>query len=121
MTWLGALLPAVQGVAAYAALCQAANSARAAGDPRTRGQVTADSLVERLTGQNHASAVPVEVQLVMSDHALLDGDSEPAELQDYGPVPAPVVRAALRADDSSGAKRASRGYAGCTRAQTAPR
>jgi hypothetical protein len=106
MTWLGALLPAVQGVAAYAALCQAADSARAAGDPRTRGQVMADSLVERLTGQDHASSVPVEVQLVMSDHALLDGDSEPAELQDYGPLPAPLARAALRADDSSEAKRA---------------
>jgi hypothetical protein len=41
MTWLTALLPVKDGVAAYAALTRAAGSARASGDPRTKGQVMA--------------------------------------------------------------------------------
>ena len=56
MTNLGALLPVTQGVAAYAALVSAADSARAAGDPRSRGQVMADTLVERVTGQARADS-----------------------------------------------------------------
>ncbi len=48
MTYLTALLPVAQGVAAYAALRRAAD---ACGDGRSRGQVMADTLVERLTGR----------------------------------------------------------------------
>ncbi len=102
MTWLGALLPARQGVAAYAALTRAADGARADGDERGRGQVMADTLVERVTGQATAEAVPMEIQLVMTDQTLLDGDSEPAELDGVGPVPAPLVRQWLR-DGTTGA------------------
>lgn len=43
MTWVTALLPVKQGVAVYAALKAAADAATAAGDPRTRGQVMADT------------------------------------------------------------------------------
>ncbi|MEO5316939.1 DUF222 domain-containing protein, partial [Pseudarthrobacter sp. CC12] len=50
MTYLTALLPVAQGVAAYAALVRDADTARAAGDDRSRGQVMADTLIERLTG-----------------------------------------------------------------------
>ena len=46
MTWLTALLPVKEGVAAYAALTRTADSARAAGDPRSKGQVMADTLVD---------------------------------------------------------------------------
>ncbi len=46
MTWLTALLPVKEGVAAYAALTRTAASARASGDPRSKGQVMADELVE---------------------------------------------------------------------------
>ena len=49
---LNATLPLAQGVAAYAALCREADAARAAGDERGRGQVMADTLVERITGQS---------------------------------------------------------------------
>ena len=45
MARLTALLPVAQGVAAYAALIKAADTARATGDPRGRGQVMADTLV----------------------------------------------------------------------------
>ena len=47
MTYLTALLPVKDGVAALAALTRAADAARAAGDERSRGQVMADTLVAR--------------------------------------------------------------------------
>jgi hypothetical protein len=91
MTYLTALVPAEQGVAAYAALVRAADSARAAGETRGKGQVMADTLVERLTGQATAADVPVRVNLVISDQALLGGH-EPAHLHGYGPLPAGLAR-----------------------------
>ena len=72
MAKLSALLPVAQGVAVYAALGAHADSCRAGGDERGRGQIMADTLVERVTGQAQASAVPVEVNLVITDTALLD-------------------------------------------------
>ena len=71
MAVLTTLLPVAQGVAAYAALKAEADTARAAGDPRTRGQVMADALVTRITGQESAERVPVCVNLVMDADALL--------------------------------------------------
>lgn len=84
MTQLTALLPVAQGVAVMAALERAAGAARAEGDERGRGQVMADTLVERVTGQATAFAVPVEVQLVMPaaggpEPALLGGHVLPAQ------------------------------------------
>lgn len=92
MTWLTASLPVVQGVSVFAALGRAADTLRAAGDPRSRGQIMADILVERVTGLTGPSDVPVEVKLVMTDRSLLRGDSEPAHLEGYGPVPAGWAR-----------------------------
>ena len=121
MTRLTALVPAGQGVAAYAALHHAALAAHAAGDERTRGQVMADTLGERVTGQAAADAVPVEVTIVMTDRSVGvttdtdatttrgaagdastdeaaasstadDGRDEPAHLLEYGPIPAGIAR-----------------------------
>jgi hypothetical protein len=92
MAYLSALLPVQQAVAAYAALTKTAESARAAGDPRSRGQVMADTLVQRVTGQAAAAAVPIQISLVITDRALLAGDTEPALLPGYGPVPAGLAR-----------------------------
>lgn len=91
MTYLTALLPVAQGVAAYAALTRAADSARSSGDPRSRGQVMADTLVERVTG-TPGGISGIEVQLVMTDRTLFQGDSEPARLKGYGTVPAEWTR-----------------------------
>lgn len=102
MSWLGALVPATQGVAAYAALSKDADARRSQGDERGRGQIMADTLVERITGQDCASAVPVQIHVVMTDRALLAGDAEPAELDGYGPLPSPLVRGWLRDDDRDG-------------------
>lgn len=92
MTLVSALLPVAQGVALYAALTQAADRARAAGDSRSRGQVMADTLVCRATGQTAADAVAVEIQLVMSDDTLLGGADVPARIVGHGPIPAGVAR-----------------------------
>ena len=96
MCYLTALLPATQGVAAYAALLRDAAGARATGDARGKGQVMADTLVERLTGQSAAPDVPVEVEVVMPLDTLLGDDHTPAHLVGYGPLPAAVARRLLR-------------------------
>jgi hypothetical protein len=93
MARLTALLPIATGVAAYAALVKAADRGRAAGDSRTRGQLMADTLVERVTGAATAEALPVEIELVMTDTTLVGGSDEPAELAGGHPIPAPAARA----------------------------
>ena len=92
MARLNALLPVAQGVAAYAALNRHADSLISQGDPRSRGQIMADTLVERLTGQASAVDVPIEISLVMNADALLAEGDEPAHLDGYGPIPAQIAR-----------------------------
>lgn len=92
MTHLTGLLPVRQGVAVYASLGRHADQLRSSGDRRSRGQIMADTLVERVTGQVAAGAVPVEVTLVMDEGSLTGTDDAPAFLERYGPVPAPLAR-----------------------------
>ncbi len=100
MSRLSGFLPVAQGVAAYAALSREADALKAAGDGRSRGQIMADTLVERLTGQAAADAVPVEVELVMTEGTLLAGADEPAHLVGLGPIPAPIARDLARDTDA---------------------
>ncbi len=106
MSYLTGFLPAEQGIAVHTALTRHADSLRARGDTRSRGQIMADTLVERVTGQTRATGSPAEIQLVMTDGALLGQDSTPARLAGYGPLPAAVARAVLRAsaDATKGAQ-----------------
>ncbi|HEU5007222.1 MAG TPA: HNH endonuclease signature motif containing protein, partial [Jatrophihabitantaceae bacterium] len=83
--------PVAQGVAVYAALGRAADTNIASGDERGRGQVMADTLVERVTGQTTAAQVPVEVNLVIDTDTLLGNGTEPA-LIDGLPIPAATGR-----------------------------
>lgn len=92
MAIISALLPVAQGVAVWAALKTVADALLGEGDERTRGQIMADTLVERVTGQEVADDVPVQVTVTISDEALLAGGSEPAWLADYGPIPASLAR-----------------------------
>jgi hypothetical protein len=99
MSRLSATLPVAQGVACYAALTRAATTVTATGDPsersRSRGQIMADTLVERVTGQARAEDVAVEIQLVMTDQTLLAAGpqpDEPAHMPGHGPVPAAIAR-----------------------------
>ena len=48
--------------------------------------------LERVTGQATADAVPVEVNVVMTDETLLAGGAAAAHLDGYGPIPAGVAR-----------------------------
>lgn len=92
MTYVTGLLPVQQGVAVYAALTRAADRLRAQGDARSRGQIMADTLVERVTGRPADRPVPVHVSLVMTERSLLGGAEEPAELAGYGVIPADLAR-----------------------------
>src|ERR1700761_2482162 len=89
MTYLTALLPVAQGVSVYAALRREADVCV---DGRSRGQVMADALVERVTGRSAAVPTPIAVNLVLSDETLMGGSDAPANICDYGPIPAAVAR-----------------------------
>lgn len=104
MTYLTALLPVAQGVSVYAALRRAADTTF---DDRSRGQIMADTLVERVTGRSAATPAPIAVNLVLSDSTLLGGDSNPANIVDYGPIPADVARGLVSAALSDPQSRAT--------------
>jgi len=89
MTYVTALLPMPQGVSVYAALRREADTC---GDGRSRGQVMADTFVERITGRPADVPVPIAVDLVITDDTLLGGDQAAARVPGYGPIPAAVAR-----------------------------
>jgi hypothetical protein len=89
MTYVTALLPVAQGVGLYAALKRSADTTF---DDRSRAQVMADTLVERVTGRPAGQPEPIAVNLVMSDQTLLGDDDSPAVIEGYGPIPAWVAR-----------------------------
>ncbi len=101
MAYVTALLPVKQGVAVHATLMRDAASVVAAGDDRTKSQIMADLLVERVTGISTATAIPVTVNVVLSDEALLGGGAEPADVPGYGPIPAGVARQWVHDADAS--------------------
>ena len=101
MTYVTALLPVAQGVAVWAALKRRADTCC---DGRSRGQVMADSLVEAVTGRPADQAVPVAVNVVISDQALLGVENTAAVIAGYGSVPSAIAQdliAAAVADPKS--------------------
>lgn len=113
MAVVTAVLPVTQAVALHASLTAAAATAHASGDSRSKGQVMADTLVDRVVSSTAGEGagdrpgealpglprdVPVEVQVVITDRALLDGDQTPAHIPGYGPVPAGWARELLTRD-----------------------
>ncbi len=95
MADLVAHLPAEQAAACLGALHRAANEHYVTADTvtRSRGQILADTLVERITGQTCAGDVAVEVQILMPVEALLDPNSPlPAEVAGHGPIPGDIAR-----------------------------
>jgi hypothetical protein len=111
MTWLTALLPVKDGVAVHTALTRAADTARAAGDGRARGQVMADSLVAGVLGSagrrdraatrweptpdEDAPSAPragIQLGLVMTDLSLFGTTEDSAHLHGHGPIPAELAR-----------------------------
>ncbi len=92
MTYVTALLPVAQGVSVYAALKREADICC---DGRSRGQVMADTLFERVTGRSAAQAVPVAVNLVISDQALVGIENCAAAIVGYGSVPSAVAQSLI--------------------------
>ncbi|WP_431231549.1 DUF222 domain-containing protein [Mycolicibacterium psychrotolerans] len=89
MTYVTALLPVAQGVSVYAALKREADVCC---DARSRGQVMADTLIERVTGRPADQPVPIAVNVVISDHALLGAEQGAAAIAGYGSVPSAVAQ-----------------------------
>ncbi|MFS3126927.1 HNH endonuclease [Nocardioides sp. Bht2] len=101
MGYLTFLMPIPQAVAAYAAVRKASLAARAAGDPRSLGQLMCDLALSRLTGlpdtgsPEQAPAVPVSLNLTMTASTLAGGHA-PATLTASGigqeVLPAEIAR-----------------------------
>jgi len=108
MARLSAELPVALGVAIYKSLSDAADSARAAGDPRARGQVMADTLGDRVLGTT--AAVPVMIELVVSDEVLLGTREDSAHLTDHGTIPAELAREIAARAGAAGLARLRRLY-----------
>ncbi|WP_226352508.1 DUF222 domain-containing protein [Pseudonocardia sp. ICBG601] len=95
MSYLTAYIPVAQGAACLAALQKAFVQVQVDPAPltRSRGQIMADTLVERVTGQATATAVNLEVQVTVPVQALLDPTPSPlpAEIPGLGPVPVELL------------------------------
>ena len=98
MTWLTSSLPVREGVAVFAALKHEAARLVAAGDPRSRGQIMADTLVARVLGGagSDRAVPPLAVNVVIGVDALLGASDEPATIPGYGPISADLVREWIR-------------------------
>jgi hypothetical protein len=97
MVYLTALLPVVEGVAAYASLKSAADTAVATGAATSRGQAMADALVARVTGHAPGS-LPLRVNLVINEDALLGDSEESGHLEAAGVLedaPADLARSLI--------------------------
>ncbi len=97
MTWFGALLSVKNGVAVHAVLQREADRLRAAGDPRTRGQIMTDTLVQRVVAPHLAAVadgteLPIVVNLVVPDSVLLGDDTGGGFVEGYGEVPGDLLR-----------------------------
>ena len=101
MTWFTSLLPVKDGVAVHAALSAEADRRRAAGDERSRGQIMADTLVQRVMAPHLASnmaggdgvpGVPLMVNVVVPDSVLWGDADGGGWVEGYGDVPGDLIR-----------------------------
>ena len=94
MAELRTMLSVKDGVAVWAVLSREADRAQAAGDPRSRQQIMADTLRDRVLdpGSGAATDVPLMINVVVPDSVLLGDDDGVGWVQDYGPVPGDLLR-----------------------------
>ena len=90
--------PAAQGVAVKEALLEVASKRRSKDDKRTDAQVMADTIVERITGQEIALAPVADGQPDHDGPNTAGGDSEPAYLKGYGTISAEYARWLITGD-----------------------
>jgi hypothetical protein len=107
MAHLSSVLPVKDGVAVWAVLSRAADSAKAAGDGRSRDQIMTDTLVARVLGtqataSSGTSAVPVLINITVDDAVLLGDQDGFGYVQDFGPVPGDLLREWIAANAEQG-------------------
>ncbi|MGO1943677.1 MAG: DUF222 domain-containing protein [Ancrocorticia sp.] len=94
MAYLTALLPMGQAFACKKALLDAAATAKNTGwadgdelqqEERSGTQIEADLLVERLTGQATPDAIPIELQIIMTDTSVFGITSMPGATSTHDP------------------------------------
>jgi hypothetical protein len=110
MAQLSALLPVKEGVAVWAVLSRDADVARAAGDPRSRSQVMADSLFRRVVGgsaesqdgEQRVSAAPLLINVTVDDAVLLGDKDGMGWVEQFGPVPGDLLREWIAANAEQG-------------------
>ena len=92
-------LPLEEGTALDQLLESEVRKAKAAGDPRSSDQVRADAAVRNIA-MEPATGLPLalKLQVIITDRALLAGDTEPATIPGYGVVPARRVRELMIAE-----------------------
>jgi hypothetical protein len=73
-----------------------ADSLRAAGDPRSRTQLMADTLVMRVLGVEQPTARPVTAHVVVADDVLFGHKEDAAHLDGFGPIPAELARELIK-------------------------
>ncbi len=104
MSYVTAMLPVKDGCAVYGALHRRAMAGAVDPDEhRSKAQIMADEFVKRILtpGEGEPQDPGIELHLVMTDRTLADADTEPAQLVGYGPIPAPLARSLVRADDTT--------------------
>ncbi|MGV8871344.1 MAG: HNH endonuclease [Rhodococcus sp. (in: high G+C Gram-positive bacteria)] len=93
MAFFTALTSMEKAVCMWATLRRDADSLiNAGGDTRTRDQIMADLVFERITGASATQGPPVTVDIVISDSTLLAGGDTSAYLHGYGDIPSDVAR-----------------------------
>jgi hypothetical protein len=103
MMSLTSLMPVKDGVAVWAVLSRDADQKRTAGDPRSRGQIMADTLRDRvLGGDGVASGTPLMINVIVPDTVLLGDDDGTGWVQDYGPVPGDLLREWIAQNEDDG-------------------
>jgi hypothetical protein len=110
MSRLSAELPVAHGVAAFKALSDHADSLRATGDPRSRAQLMADTLVARVLGTEQPSTIPVLAHVVVADDILFGTSEEAGHLDGYGPIPAELARELVETGSQQGLAQLKRLY-----------
>jgi Domain of unknown function (DUF222) len=97
MTWFGALLKLKDGVAVHKALHDEADRLKAAGDPRSRGAIMADTLVRRVLAPHVATVdgpaeIPLMINVVVPDKVLLGSSDASGRVDGFGAVPGELLR-----------------------------
>ncbi|MFF5794218.1 HNH endonuclease [Paeniglutamicibacter sp. NPDC012692] len=95
------ILPTEYGVLISQVLESLVSSAKVQGDDRSRQHLAVDSLLERLTGLDSPTAIPIQLGLVMTDRTLFQGHSEPALLQGYGIISAQKARMLIKGSEEN--------------------